>query len=470
VSAAKHRVAGLSRTARVGVVVAGAVAVAAAALAVPEVGASALAVPADDGTWVSAWSAAPQGPSTLGDFGIETFSGTTQLTAVQDLVPPPTTFSDETIRQVMYLHHGGTALRVQLSNEFGTSATTFPSATVGVREGDGGAAVEDGTERTLTFDGEPGVTIPAGATVLSDPVDLATDAFDHVVLSLFVPAGNGPATVHGSSMQTFFTAGGDETAAADDAAFTERGVVLDRFTSTFTTASYYATGIHVEGAEGDGTLVAFGDSITDGFLSDGNTDTRYPDVLARRLKADPDTAHLSVTGQAISGGRVTGDGIGPSALARLESQVLDQPNLAGVIFLQGINDLGTAVLQDLPASAEDLMVAYREIAERVRARGVPIYIGTLTPAGNVLRPAPYGVYSSPQAVADRNAVNAWLRGEGARYFDGVIDFDAAIRDRLVPDCIDLRYDALDNLHPNSTGYQVMAESIPQEFLDEIAAG
>ncbi|MDN5747168.1 MAG: GDSL-type esterase/lipase family protein [Pseudonocardia sp.] len=308
-------------------------------------------------------------------------------------MPPPTTFSDETIRQVMYLHHGGSAVRVRLSNEFGDGATRLPSVTVGIREGDSGAAVEAGTQRTVTFGGAPGVTIPAGEAALSDPVDLDTEAFDHLVLSIFVPAGNGAATVHGNAMQAYFTAPGDQTTAAGDEPFAERGVVVNRFTSTFTTAVYYATGIHVEGEEGDGTLVTFGDSITDGFLSEGNTDTRYPDVLARRLKADPDTAHLSVTNQGISGGRVTGPGIGPSALDRLEQEVLAQPNLAGVIFLQGINDLGTAIAQGLPATADDLKTAYRDIADRVHARGVPIYIGTLTPAGNLLRPTPYGVYS-----------------------------------------------------------------------------
>ncbi|WP_214364295.1 SGNH/GDSL hydrolase family protein [Pseudonocardia sp. H11422] len=440
-------------------------------LTVPNIARQAAAQPVeDDDNWVSAWSAAPQGPSTLGQFGVETLSGANQVNAVQDLVPPPTTFSDETVRQVMYLHHGGSAVRIQLSNQFGESTTTLPSVTVGKRTGDAGAEVDPGSQRVVTFDGEPSVGIPAGGTVLSDPVDLATEAFDHLVLSIFVPAGNGPATVHGNAMQTFFTAAGDQTGTEGDEAFTERGIVVNNYTSTFTTAVYYATGIHVEGEPGDRTLVAFGDSITDGFLSNGNIDNRYPDVLARRLKADPQTQHLSVTNQAISGGRVTGDGIGPSALARLESQVLDQPNLGGVIFLQGINDLGTAILQGEPKTADDLIAAYREIAERIHAAGVPVYIGTLTPAGDLLRPAPYGVYSAPSQVAERNTVNEWLRTEGREVFDGVIDFDAAIRDPLMPDWIALQYDALDNLHPNDAGYELMAESIPQEFLDEIAAG
>lgn len=422
----------------------------------------------DDGTWVSAWSASPQGPSTLGSFGAETFSGVTQVKAVQGVVPPPEAFTDETIRQVMYLHHGGSAVRIQLSNEFGTTDTTFPSVTVGKRAGDSGAEVEGGEPLPVTFEGKPAVTIPQGEKVLSDPVDLTTEAFDHLVVSMFVPAGQGAATVHGNAMQTFFTAGGDQTGEAADDAFTEHGIVVNNYTSTFTTAVYYATAIHVEGQEGDKTIVAFGDSITDGFLSNGNVDRRYPDVLARRLKQDPETSNLSITNQAISGGRVTEDGIGPSALNRLESEVLEQPNLGGVIFLQGINDLGAPLLQSAPKTADDLIAAYREIADRVHAVGVPIYTGTLTPAGNLARPAPYGLYSTPQAVVYRNEVNEWLRTEGEQVFDGVIDFDAAIKDPLIPDWIALQYDSLDNLHPNDAGYELMAESIPQEYLDELA--
>lgn len=454
-------------------VVAAAVGVTAALLAAPV----AMAAPGDPGAssgaeagdWVSAWSATPQGPSTLGKFGIETLSGTTQAGAVQDVVPPPTAFSDETVRQVMYLHHGGSAVRVQLSNEFGTGDTTFPSVTVGTRSGDSGAEV-DGEPLPVTFGGQDSVTIPQGERVLSDPVPLTTQALDHLVVSMFVPAGQGPATVHGNSMQTFFTAPGDRTATGDAAGYTENGIVANRFTSTFTTAAYYATGIQVEGEPGDRTIVALGDSITDGFLSEGNTDGRYPDVLARRLKDDPDTANLSVINQAISGGRVTGDGIGPSTLNRLEQDVLAQPNLGGVIFLQGINDLGTAILQGPPRNAAEVIAAYRELADRVHAAGVPIYIGTLTPAGNLARPAPYGLYSSPMAVADRNAINEWLRTEGRQVFDGVIDFDEVVRDPLIKDWIALQYDAGDNLHPNQAGYQVMAESIPQEYLDELAGG
>ncbi len=417
--------------------------------------------------WVAAWSASPQGPSTLGSFGSETLSGTTQAGAVGDVVPPPTAFDDQTVRQVMYLHHGGSAVRVQLSNEFGTGDTTFPSVTVGTRSGDSGAATEE-EPLPVTFAGQESVTVPKGGRVLSDPVPLTTQALDHLVVSMFVPAGQGPATVHGNAMQTFFTAPGDRTGARDAAGYSENGVVANRFTSTFTTAVYYATAVQVEGEPGDRTIVAFGDSITDGFLSEGNTDGRYPDVLARRLQADPDTANLSVINQAISGGRVTGDGIGPSALNRVEQDVLAQPNLGGVIFLQGINDLGTAILQGPPKNADEVIAAYRELADRVHAAGVPIYIGTLTPAGNLARPAPYGFYSSPMAVADRNAINEWLRTEGRQVFDGVIDFDEVVRDPLIKDWIALQYDAGDNLHPNQAGYELMAQSIPQEFLDELA--
>lgn len=192
--------------------------------------------------------------------------------------------------------------------------------------------------------------------------------------------------------------------------------------------------------------------------------------LARRLKENSRTANLSVINQAISGGRVTDDGIGPSTLKRVDQDVLAQPNLGGVIFLQGINDLGTAILQGRPKNADEVIAAYEELADRVHAAGVPIYVGTLTPAGNLARPAPYGLYSSPVAVADRHRINEWLRTDGTEVFDGVIDFDKTVKDPIIPDWIALKYDALDNLHPNQLGYKTMAESIPQQYLEELAQG
>lgn len=421
-----------------------------------------------DGTWVSAWSASPQGPSTLGGSGFETLSGATQLGALQKVVPPLTTFDDETVRQVMYLHHGGRAVRIRLSNEFGTSDTTFPSVTIGTRAGDSGARTRE-TPLPVTFDGQRSVTVPRGGTVLSDPVPLTTEALDHVVVSMHVPGGQGPATVHGNAMQTFFTAPGDRTGSAGDDAFAERGLVTDPVSSTLTTATYYATGIQVEGDDGDRTLVAFGDSITDGVLSEGNTDGRYPDVLARRLKEDPETDNVSVISQAVGGGRLTADGFGPSGVSRVEREILDQPNLGGVLLQHGINDLGQSDA-DGPTTADDLIAAYRDIAERVHARGVPIYIGTLTPAGDRARPAPYGLYSGPVAVAERRRTNEWIRGEGREVFDGVVDFDAALRDPRAPDRLAPQYNSFDNLHPNQDGYRTMAESVPQEYLREVAGG
>lgn len=417
-----------------------------------------------DGNWVSAWSAAPQGTSTLGKLGVETLSGDTQLQAVQKIVPPPTTFSDETIRQVMYLHHGGNAVRVKLSNQFGKEPTTLGPITVGKRAGDDGAAIQPGSKRALTVDGERTVEIPPGEDVLSDPVRLPLKAFDHLVLSMHVPAGNPAATVHGNAMQSFFTAKGDQSDARSDAAFSEQGIMATPYTATFTSAVYYATGIHVESTPDARTLVALGDSITDGFFSSGNTNNRFPDHLARRLKADPATDHLSVTNQAISAGRVTADDVGPSTLNRLQTQVFDQPNVAGVVFLQGINDLGNTLFQDRPRSAEELIAGYKKLADAIHARGLPVYIGTLTPAGDLLRPTPFGMYSLPTVNIERNKVNDWLRTEGRQVFDGVIDYDAAVRNPVLPEWIDFKYDSLDNLHPNDAGYELMANSIPKKWL------
>lgn len=432
--------------------------------------------PDRDRSWVSAYTAAMQGPSTLGLSGLETISGTLQQSLLQQVVPPPETFSSETLRQVLYLHRGGDSVRIRLSNRFGTKAVTFPSVTVGLRRGDDGAAIRRGTLRDVTFGGSEQVRVPRGRTLLSDPVDLTVTAFDHLVVSTDVPGRTGAASAHGSSMETFYVAGEGRADDLGDGAYTERGVPVDgggtnlvtHLASTLSTASYFVNQVQVRSGPDARTLVAFGDSITDGFLSSVNTDRRYPDVLARRLARNPGTSCLSVANQAISGGRVTGDGIGPSALKRFQTQALDQPNVAGVIFLQGINDLGTAILQDRPRTADEIIAAYRTLAAKARRADVPLWIGTLTPAGNLARPAPYGLYSTPTAVAARAEVNAWLRGEGARLFAGVIDFDSVIKDPLVPDWISTTaFDSGDNLHPNDAGYRAMANSVPVDELAEL---
>lgn len=427
------------------------------------------ASPNDSGRhWVTAYSASMQGPSTLGALGVETPSGTNQLKAVQDIIPPPTTFSNQTVRQVHYLHYGGDAVRIQLSNRYGTEPTTLPSVTVGKQAGDEGA-VQKGTVRTVAFDGSESVTIPPGKTVLSDPVDLSVKAFDHLVTSIFVPDGNPPATVHGNAMQTFFMASGDQTAQSGDNEFTERGIVTNGLTSTITTAEYYVSGIQVDTNSEACTLVALGDSITDGVYSEGNTDTRYPDVLARRLLANPNTDHLSVTSQAISGGRVLHDGIGPSTLDRLKRDVLEQPNVCGVVFLQGINDIGTAIFQGLPANADQLIQGYRTLADRLHTHGIPVFIGTLTPSGNLLYPSPMGLYSTPKANETRDQVNQWIRTKAPAVFDGVIDFDKAIRSPLMPNWLALKYNGGDNLHPNSAGYKAMATAVPLHRLKNLGS-
>ncbi|MGH3795912.1 MAG: SGNH/GDSL hydrolase family protein [Pseudonocardiaceae bacterium] len=415
--------------------------------------------------WVTAWSVAPQGPSTLSQVGAETFSGYEYARAVQHVMPPPTAFVDQTVRQVMYLHYGGRALRVQLSNEFGTRPVHFDEVSVGLRAGERGADVVADTLLPVTFGGARSLTIPPGRRVLSDPVDLAVAPLRSVVLSVYSPGFSGPATVHGNAQQSFYTSVGNDVDNPSGAGFLPHGDVSTPYTATATTAYYWATGIQVAASDPAArTLVTLGDSITDGVFSSGDVNRRYPDDLARRVLADPRTSNLAVANEGISDSRVVRDGTGPKILDRLDHEVFTQPNVAGVIYLQGINDFGTAFFQLPAATVDEVIQGYRQLAAAVHAHGLPIFIGTLTPAGDLLKPAPYGTYSTPDSNAKRNAVNQWIRTQGPSVFDGVIDFDQALKDPLFPEHLALKYDSLDSLHPNDAGYQAMADTIPLGFL------
>lgn len=415
--------------------------------------------------WVMAWSVAPQGPSTLSQSGIETLSGYQYTRALQHVAPPPTTFVDETVRQVMYLHYGGHALRIQLSNEFGIRPVHFDAVSVGLRAGDQGAGVVASTLRPVTFGGARSLTILRGHRILSDPVDLAVAPLMSVVLGMHAPGSSGPATVHGNAQQTFYTASGNQVDNPCSTGFRPHGITSTPYTTAVTTAYYWATGIQVATSDvAARTLVTLGDSITDGLFSSANVNRRYPDHLARRLLADPRTTHLAVASEAITGSRAARAGVGPRILDRLDREVFTQPNVAGVIYLQGINDLGAAFFQLPPATADEVIRSYRQLAATVHAHGLPIFIGTLTPAGDLLKPAPAGVYSTPGTNTERDAVNRWIRTEGRSVFDGVIDFDQALRDPLFPEHLALRYDSGDSLHPNDNGYQAMADTIPLDVL------
>jgi lysophospholipase L1-like esterase len=212
--------------------------------------------------------------------------------------------------------------------------------------------------------------------------------------------------------------------------------------------------------------VALGDSLTDGFYSSGDANLRYPDVLARRFLANPSTKHLSLIAEAISGGRVLNEGIGPSTLDRLQRDVMDHPNLGAVIFLHGNNDIGQPLALPPSVSAQDIIDSYQEIAIQLHARGVKVFIGTLPPTGDLLKPAPYGPgYSTPEGNAKRAEVNHWIRTQ--QIFDGVIDFDAALRSALMPEHFKLRYDSGDSFHPNDAGYAAMANAVPLSMFSSI---
>lgn len=441
-------------------VLTGAALVAAALVGVGRSGAETSALRECEGTqWIPAWTASVQG---AGGPLTSTMTG-------HSLTPPNDTFEDETLRQVAHLHFSGEKVRITLSNLFGIKPVTFNETHVGLR-GEG-ASLQRASDRPVTFAGASSVAIPAGGEVVSDPVPLAVEPFSNLVVSTYTAQPTGPATLHANAVQNYYTAAGNHTGDAGGGAFAAGGDVSRRDTATFTTQVYFLRVVEVLAPAAARTVVAFGESTTDGFYSSGDANHRYPDVLARRFLANPATSHLAVVGQAISGNRILHDGIGPSALHRLEREVLSLDDVAAVIFMEGLNDIGQPMgvrppdtLQER-VSAEEIIAGYKEIARRVHEKGVSIIIGTLTPAGDTTRPVLYGLYSTPDGVAKRHAVNDWLRTKGHEVFDGVVDADTLLRSATNPNHIDPKYDGGDNLHPNDAGYKVMADAIPLDFFE-----
>jgi lysophospholipase L1-like esterase len=358
-------------------------------------------------------------------------------------IAKPNTASDfaraTTLRQTVHISLGGSPVRVVFTNEFGTGPLTIGGANIAVPVAPG--AINPASAMPLTFNGHSSFTIPAGAVAVSDDVALNVQALSNLVVTLFLPAQTiATITTHDFSQQTSYIAEGDQLYAS---------MLPDAKTNLHW---LFLKSVEVESPTG-ASIVAFGDSITDGAYSTPNANNRWPDILAERLHDNRSTRDLAVLNEGIGGNRILHDGYGPSALARFDRDVVAQAGVKYVILLEGINDIGHAFDTNKPeshVSADDLITGLSQLARRAHTHGIKVLGATITPYTGT-------GYASPAGEAMRQTINQWIRSSPD--IDGVIDFDHITRDPGNPAVLAPANDSGDHLHPSVTGYQSMGDAI-----------
>jgi len=350
----------------------------------------------------------------------------------------PTTFSDQTIRMVLRISLGGRSVRIEVSNMMGAQPLEIGAAHVAVYKGSG--AIVPGTDRRLTFSGAANVTIAPGVLALSDPVSLDVAPLSDLAVSLYLPHDTGPPANHTVGLHTSYISAGDVTAS---------DTMPD---STKTTAYAWLSGVDVLAPADAFAIVAFGDSITDGYATTIDGDHAWPTLLARRLNQNKPTQHVAVVNLGISGNQVLRDGAGSGALARFDRDVLSRPGVQWVILLEGINDINIRGRLDgtsTPLTPEELIAGYRQFIERCHLHGIKVVGATIMPEEGVPTATEHG-------NEVREAVNRWIRAPGN--FDAVVDFDAVVRDPQRPVKLRAELDPGDHIHPNDQGNQAMADA------------
>jgi len=355
-------------------------------------------------------------------------------------------FSNQTLRQIARITVGGSRFRVVLSNTFGTAPLTIDAAQVALRDKD--AAIVAQSNRVLTFGGVARTLVPAGAILVSDPVDLVAPDFAELAIDVYLPddtaAMKSPITIHPASWQTNYVSPPGNYAGAVTMPV-QTTTQYRRGDGLVSATWFFLTRVEVMAPRQTGAIVTIGDSITDGTAS--TTNNRWPDHLARRLaKAG---MRMAVLNAGFGGNRVLRDVNGPSALARFDRDVLAQPGVTHLIVLEGINDIGQA-RENASPSAADLIAAHKQMIERAHARGIKALAATLTPFEGAN-------YWTAEGEAKRQALNEWIRTSKA--YDAVFDFDAAVRDPNRPAKLLAQYDPGDHLHLNAAGYQAVANAI-----------
>jgi lysophospholipase L1-like esterase len=377
-----------------------------------------LKLAADPGHWVTTWGCGPQ------------------LTEPANLPPAP--LANSTLRQFVHVTIGGNYLRVRLSNAYGVNSVVINSAHVALAAGTGSAGtgtINTTTDVPLTFRGAPSVNIPAGEVVLSDPFKYNLPALTNLAITIYY--GNISATTvngHPGSRTTSFI-------------LPDNTVSVASMPSASTTQHWYTiTGVDALADISSKTAVTFGDSITDGRGSDTDENDRWPDNLAQRLNTNAPTASVAVDNMGIGGGGIFA-GLGPAGVNRYDRDVINQSGVRWVIIFEGVNDIGGDFNGTI---ATNLIAAYTRFINKAHAHNILAYGATITPFGG-------NGYFTTSHEASRQQVNAWIRTNSL--YDGVIDFDAVVRDPVTLTNLLAAFNSGDGLHPDEAGYQAMANAI-----------
>ncbi len=386
-------------------------------------GAFAAADAAATPTWVAAWYSPPIPP--------------TAVMIYNDV----RVFDHQTVRQVVRLEAAGDRVRLRLTNEEGFGVVKFGAIHIAFSSPNG--VTDAKTDRVVLFGGKPDGEIKRGEALVSDPIDFKVPAFQQVAVSIYYPGRLAPS---GHLALQRLSKPGDHAAEA-----------VMPFVEIARPPSALA-GIDVEAPAPRNVMVAFGDSITEGACSTQGWNMSWPQQLSLRLAKARQGKTWTIINAGISGNRLLYDGAGAKAVERFDRDVLSITGLKSIVVLEGINDIGTAFTATSdtgPRSAEDIIGAYKQLITRAHARGLKIFGGTILPYEDA-------GYYHPEGEAVRRAVNDWIRTSGA--FDGVIDFEQAVRDPQHPTRYRGADQSGDNLHPNDAGYHAMSEAVDLKAL------
>ncbi|WP_051971439.1 SGNH/GDSL hydrolase family protein [Massilia sp. 9096] len=382
--------------------------------------------------WFATWGAAPAGPPAS--------SGMLAL-------------CNQTLRLIVHASAGGSRVRVRLSNEMGATPLRIGAAGIGLRSG--GASLVAGSARGLLFSNRASAVIPPGAALLSDPVDLDFPAFADLAISLYLPDNVQATTTHDMAQTYCYVSSAGNFATAP-------ALPVQSTIQSWPFLAEVDVAANAAGADSGGaSVVALGDSITDGARSSGNLNRRWPDYLAQRLQwARPaGSMPIGVVNRGICGNCMLTEYAsaliaGHSAAARFDRDVLATAGVRWLALLIGINDIVYSPAFS-PIPAADMTVGYLQLVARARTRGIAVLGATLTPFEGLS-------YYLPAREAVRSQVNDWIRNSGS--FDAVADFDLALRDPNQPTRLNPAYDSGDHLHPNDAGYAALAQAVPLSFF------